>query len=259
MPDRRPTVVHQNPWTELRRFTQARIALGRVGSSLPTDEVLRFGLAHAAARDAVHQPLDFPQLESDLAAGGYTCRRLRSRAPDRHTYLLRPDLGRRLAEGSRAALAGAASDACDLAFVIADGLSAFAVQRHAVPLLAAVGPGLAPAWRIAPIVLVEQGRVAVADEIGELLAARLVVLLIGERPGLSSPDSLGCYLTYAPRVGRTDADRNCISNIRPEGLAYPDAAPRLVWLLGEALRLQLTGVALIEPSPFRPSRAWRLS
>lgn len=243
-----PVAIDPNPWSELKQFTPARIALGRVGSSLPTDEVLRFGLAHAAARDAVHEPLDYTALGNELAAAGFDSRLVHSRAADRHTYLLRPDLGRSLREDSRALLAVMADTVLEAVFVIADGLSAFAVQRHAVPLLTATRALLPAAFAMPPVVIVSQGRVAVGDAVGELLQARSVVVLIGERPGLSSPDSLGVYLTYAPRVGCNDAERNCISNIRPEGLPYAAAARKLSWLLQAALRLELSGIALKDQS-----------
>jgi ethanolamine ammonia-lyase small subunit len=241
-------IVQSDEWGQLRRFTPARIALGRVGNSLPTDEVLRFGVAHALAQDAVHLPLDIAMLESDLEMAHWRTLRVHSRAPDRATYLLRPDYGRRLSDASAAVLAGHRGKSCDLVFVIADGLSALAVQRHAVPLLEMTRPLLRDAWSVGPVVIAEQGRVAIGDEIGGLLRARIAIVLIGERPGLSSPDSLGIYLTFAPKPGRSDAQRNCISNVRPEGLVYAAAATKLVWLLNEAIRVQLTGVGLKDQS-----------
>ena len=241
-------IVQPNSWRELRQFTPARIALGRVGNSLPTDEVLRFGFAHALAQDAVHLPLDVATLDTALQVAGWQTLHVASRAHDRATYLLRPDYGRRLSNASAAALVEHANKSCDLVLVAADGLSALAVQRHTLPLLEALRALLPAAWSLAPIVIAEQGRVAIGDEIGELLRARIAVVLIGERPGLSSPDSLGIYLTFAPKLGRTDAERNCISNVRPEGLSYDAAAKRLVWLLDEAIRLQLTGVGLKDRS-----------
>jgi ethanolamine ammonia-lyase small subunit len=240
--------VVRNSWEALRALTPARIALGRSGVSLPTDEVLRFGVAHALARDAVHQPLDVDELEADLRAAGFESARVHSRARDRRTYLLRPDLGRRLAEESAEALRAQRRASADLCIVVGDGLSAAAAQRHAAPLLAAFRDEARSRWSFAPIVVAEQARVALGDEIGETLGARLAAILIGERPGLSSPDSLGVYLTYAPRVGRNDGERNCISNIRPEGLAYAEAARKMAWLIGEAFRLRLTGVRLKDVS-----------
>ena len=237
-------IIRSDPWQELRRFTPARIALGCSGSSLPTGELLRLGLAHALARDAVHLPLDVPALEKSLCAMPWPVLRVYSQAPDRATYLLRPDLGRRLADPSTALLSGHASKGFDVLFIVADGLSSLAVQNHTIPLLQALRPMLPKIWSVGPVVIAEQGRVALGDEIGELLQVKIVVLIIGERPGLSSPDSLGVYLTFAPRIGRTDAERNCISNIRPEGLTYLVAARKIAWLLKEAYRLKLSGVKL---------------
>lgn len=236
-----------NPWEALRRHTAARIALGRVGASLPTAEVLRLGLAHAQARDAVHTPLDFDALASDMLSGGWRTRRVSSQAQDRQTYLLRPDLGRRLRE-TDALVLRTLGTIMELAIVVADGLSSSAVQRHAAPLLASFRAVFETDWANVPVILVEQGRVAIGDDIGEALQARLVVVLIGERPGLSSPDSLGIYLTFAPRRGRMDSERNCISNVRPEGLDYASAARKLANLCRSALHVGLTGVALKEDS-----------
>jgi ethanolamine ammonia-lyase small subunit len=234
-------------WSKLRQFTRARIGLGRSGAGIATNEMLKFQLAHARARDAVHLALDTDQLMADLKARSWPALRLRSAAHDQRTYLLRPDLGRRL-EG----VSQITKTTCDLAVVIADGLSAVAVQRHAIPLLDHVLPRLTD-WRIGPIAVVERGRVAIGDEIGEQLSAKIVAVLIGERPGLSSPDSLGVYLTWAPKVGRNDAERNCISNIRPEGLAIADAATKIVQLLTEARRRELTGVMLKDDSATTPA------
>jgi ethanolamine ammonia-lyase small subunit len=237
-------LVETDAWTALRAFTPARIALGRTGSSQPTSAQLAFGLAHAQARDAVHASLDVAALDAALRAEGFDTLTAHSRAADRPTYLRRPDLGRRLDDTSLAHLRAAApASAPDLVFVVADGLSAVAVARHAVPLLVAARERLAD-WSIGPVVIATQARVALGDEAGEALGARAVALLVGERPGLSSPDSLGIYLTWAPRVGRTDAERNCISNVRPEGLAYGRAAATLAGLLQGARRLGSTGVSL---------------
>jgi len=245
----RPPV--DDPWQTLRRFTPARIALGRSGASLPTAEILRFGLAHAQARDAVHLALDVAALDAVLRPRHGESVVVHSLAPDRATYLLRPDLGRRLDEASADRLARTAAarrDGWDLAFVIADGLSALAVQHHAPALLDVLVPRLPADCTVAPPVIAVQGRVALGDEIGELLGARLVAILIGERPGLSSPDSLGVYLTWAPKRGRHDAERNCVSNVRPEGLGYDAGAMKLAWLMKEARHLQLTGVGLKDRS-----------
>jgi ethanolamine ammonia-lyase small subunit len=240
--------IEKNAWQTLRAFTNARIALGRAGNSLPTAPLLAFNLSHAQARDAVHHPLDADALHEQLRAHGFDTLDVHSAAPDRAHYLRRPDLGRRLSDESREALGKAApKDAPEVLFVIADGLSAFAASRQSVPFLQTIMKRLAD-WRVGPVVIARQSRVALGDEIGELLKTKLVVMLIGERPGLSSPDSLGIYLTYAPKVGCSDAQRNCISNVRPEGLDYESAAHKLHYLLTQARRLGLTGVGLKDDS-----------
>lgn len=240
--------VTADPWEELRRLTSARIALGRAGTSLPTAAQLDFQFAHAQARDAVHLPFDHQSVRDQLTARERDNLLLHSAAEDRYTYLQRPDLGRRLSEESARQLDEYAAQhpgGCDLAVVVADGLSALAVQRHTEPFLGRLEEqALAEGWTLSPVVLVQQGRVAIADEVAERLGACMVVILIGERPGLSSPDSLGLYFTYAPKVGLTDATRNCISNIRLEGLSYGMAAHRLMYLMREACRRQLSGVGL---------------
>ncbi|MDB5802742.1 MAG: ethanolamine ammonia-lyase [Betaproteobacteria bacterium] len=241
----------RDPWSDLRRHTPARIALGRAGPALPTQAVLEFGLAHARARDAVHQALDLEALEASLRADGYAPLRARSAAPDRVAYLTRPDLGRRLDEASAQALRTAAAP-CEIAVVLADGLSAIAVQQHALPLLAALRAQAPQRWSAIPAVLAVQSRVALGDAIGAALRAHLVVVMIGERPGLSSPDSLGLYVTHAPRIGMSDAERNCISNVRPQGLGYAEAARKLDWLAGAALARGLTGVGLKDESDALP-------
>jgi ethanolamine ammonia-lyase small subunit len=240
-----------DPWAALRALTPARIALGRAGQSLPTRAHLDFQLAHARARDAVHQALDPGRLGDALAVSGLESLQVRSATPDRATYLQRPDLGRRLDAESRATLAARAlPDGVDAALVVGDGLSARAAQSHAPPLLAALVPRLREAgWRLAPAIIALQARVALGDEIGALLRARLVLVLLGERPGLSAPDSLGAYLTWDPRPGRTDAERNCVSNIRPEGLVPALAADRLHHLMLEAARRRLSGVTLKADDP----------
>jgi ethanolamine ammonia-lyase small subunit len=239
--------VLPDDWPELRRHTPARLALGRAGAALPTREVLAFGLAHAQARDAVHTALDLPALTAALTADGWPEPLVvQSQASDRAIYLARPDWGRRLHPDALAALPE--NTRPDVVLVITDGLSATAVQRHAVPLLGALRP-LLKGLQLAAPVLATQGRVALADEIGERLGARIAVSLIGERPGLSSPDSLGLYLTYAPRRGRSDAERNCISNVRPAGLGYAEAAQQLAGLLRAALAAACSGVSLKPPAP----------
>ncbi|MBT2325864.1 ethanolamine ammonia-lyase subunit EutC [Variovorax paradoxus] len=241
-------IVTPSPWRDWRQATPARLALGRAGAGMPTDEVLRFGWAHAMARDAIHAALDVPALETSLRAQGWEVARVRSRAADRTSYLRRPDLGRQLDADDAQALRAAATGPTDVCIVIGDGLSSLAVARHAAPLLAALRPHLPPGLRLAPITIASEARVALADEVGEVFDARLSVMLIGERPGLSSPDSLGIYITHTPRRGRHDAERNCISNVRPEGLPCEAAAFKLGWLMREALKRGLTGVELKDES-----------
>ena len=233
-------------WDVLRALTMARIGLRRTGASVATTDHLAFQAAHALARDAVHGSLDLDALARDLQAVGLAPLRLECACPDQATHLLRPDLGRVLAPASAAALDTVAGE-CDAVFLLAGGLSAQAVARHAAPLLAHLLPGLA-GWRIGPACLVERGRVALGDEVASPLGAELVVVLIGERPGLSSPDSLGAYLTWNPHAGRTDAERNCLSNIRPDGLRYDEAARRLLWLMRQARSRRLSGIGLKDES-----------
>ncbi|MCQ9425327.1 ethanolamine ammonia-lyase subunit EutC [Pseudomonas sp. LJDD11] len=246
MSDKSPATA--NPWQQLRQLTPARIALGRAGTSLPTAAQLDFQFAHAQARDAVHLPFDHAGLSAELQQRQLETLLVHSAAADRHTYLQRPDLGRRLNEESAAVLdeyAAQQGTGYDLAIVIADGLSSLAVQRHSLPFLERLLETVREeGWSLAPITLVQQGRVAVADEVGQRLGAKMSVILIGERPGLSSPDSLGLYFTWGPKVGLNDAYRNCISNVRLEGLSYGMAAFRLMYLMREACRRQLSGVDL---------------
>jgi ethanolamine ammonia-lyase small subunit len=235
-------------WAALRRLTAARIGLKRSGSSLATAPLLDFRLAHARARDAVHETLDEPQLTRALEELGLPVLAVASAAPDRQTYLMRPDLGRRLGAGAAAMLA-VHGGGYDVAFVIADGLSALAVARHAAPVLARAVPALkAEGWRIAPFVLVRQGRVAIGDAIANALNAQCVAIFIGERPGLSAPDSLGVYLTWQPGTTTNDAERNCISNIRPEGIDYDSAAFKVAHLLRAMRARRLSGIALKDDS-----------
>ncbi len=252
MPAQKSPVI-PNPWEALRQFTDARIALGRAGVSVPTGAHLAFQLAHAQARDAVHLALDATELASKLDATftdlPVPCLSLHSAAADRNTYLQRPDLGRRLNQDSRTRLeqmsVNSGERPYDLALVVVDGLSALAIEQNATPFLNTLRDRLTQEhWSLAPLCIVQQGRVAVGDEVAQLLGARAVVVLIGERPGLSSPDSMGLYLTWMPRVGLTDASRNCISNVRPAGLRYEDAAFKLHYLLSQAKQRQLSGVDL---------------
>jgi ethanolamine ammonia-lyase small subunit len=228
----------------LRSYTPARIGLESTGVSLATRPLLDFQLAHARARDAVHAAMDVRMMCDELRRDGLPAVALESRADDRITYLRRPDLGRQLSVDSEAVLK---PGEYDVVFVIADGLSALAVERHALHLMRALLPMIA-GWRVAPVCVVKQGRVAVGDAIGEILHAPLAVVLIGERPGLSSPDSLGVYITWEPRSGRKDAERNCISNIREEGLSYAAAAGRLHYYMDEAARRHMTGLGIKDPA-----------
>jgi ethanolamine ammonia-lyase small subunit len=240
-------LVTPDSWHRLQRATSARIALGRAGGSLPTRAWLEFKSAHAAARDAVHYPLDADRLAADIAALGVEVIVVQSAAGDRLSFLQRPDLGRRLDDASRFALQEwqRPQISPELAIIVSDGLSALAVQRHAPAVLAALLARLqADAWRVAPVIVARFGRVALQDEIGRVLDAQLALTLIGERPGLGSPDSLGAYLVYAPRSGNTDANRNCVSNVRPEGLPCEAAAETIHYLLTESRRRRLSGVAL---------------
>ncbi len=245
-------------WHPLRAHTAARIALGRSGGSLPTREQLDFRLAHARARDAVLSPFDADALAAELRELGPEVLVAESAARDRAEFLQRPDLGRRLAHSSRAQLVEHSTNhsRCDLAIVISDGLSTLAANTQSQPVLAALLPLLqASNWSLAPLVVVRQARVALQDEVGEIFRAKISLMLLGERPGLGSADSLGAYFTFAPALGRTDADRNCISNIRPGGLVPADAAVKLHYLLEQSRQLQLSGVALKDDSPALGSTA----
>lgn len=241
--------VSHDPWTVLRTHTSARIALGASGPSLPTAEVMRMGLAHAQARDAVHQPWQIDALQRQLQALQLPVLRVHSAAPDRPTYLLRPDWGRRLDADSITKLQAQPCSPCDVLCVIGDGLSATAVERYAAPLLQALMPLLrGDGLRVGPVVLAQQARVALGDPIAQAVQAQLVVMLVGERPGLSSSDSMGAYLTWAPQVGTPDSARNCVSNIREEGLPIHAAAAKLHWLISHAFARRLTGVELKDES-----------
>jgi ethanolamine ammonia-lyase small subunit len=236
-------------WSELRRYTPARIALGRAGVSLPTRALLEFEWAHARARDAVAAILDAAPLARVLVDQGWSVVEVHSCASDPLAYRARPDWGRRLTQESVAALGAATDVGSDVVIVIGDGLSASAAQQHSPPLLEAMRGLLDPHWRVAPVIIAHHARVALADEIGERLNARLAIHLIGERPGLSAPQSLGAYITFAPHVGRNDAERNCISNIRPEGLRFEIAAAQVIEVASAALQAGRTGTTLtLEPA-----------
>lgn len=245
-------MMADDPWINLRRFTEARIGLGRSGSGMPTREVLKFSMAHAQARDAVKTPIDWSDVEKELGALGLETLRITSAAHDRDTYLRRPDLGRRLSPESRQALADRPPSPIDVVIVIGDGLSSTAITANAVATVAALLPHARQnGWRLGPMLLATQARVALSDDAGEFLKARTAVMLIGERPGLSSPDSLGAYLTWEPRVGRKDGERNCISNIRNGGVSADEATFKIAWLLREAFRRRLTGVNLKDESNYQ--------
>jgi ethanolamine ammonia-lyase small subunit len=235
-----------DPWIALRRFTQARIALGRAGHAIPTQALLDFQLAHAQARDAVHFSLDIDAFAGQVRDLGEEALILYTPAASRGEYLRRPDLGRVLTEASRTRLKNFNAGEADVALIVTNGLSSTAVKRHGIALLQAIVEGFRKRqYRISPVALVANGRVALGDDIGSFLAARVAVIVVGERPGLSTADSIGLYLTFAPRPGNTDAERNCISNVRPpDGLGYEAAAAKLLYLTGEALRRGISGVVL---------------
>lgn len=241
--------IPRDPWAALGTRTPARIALGRCGASLPTREVLALALAHAQARDAVHGAFDRQRLLTALASIPVEAIAVASRATERFLYLRRPDLGRRLTDTDERRLEALGTAPSDVAIIIGDGLSAAAVHHHALPLLLAFLPhARRHAWSLAPVAIAEGARVALGDEIASRLGARLAVMLIGERPGLSSPDSLGVYITFDPRPGCTDAERNCISNVRTGGLEPSRAAEKLAWLVEAAFGRRLTGVGLKDES-----------
>jgi ethanolamine ammonia-lyase small subunit len=242
-------------WDILRRFTSARIALGRAGDSLPTQALLQFELAHAQARDAVYRAFEPETLTNELQQAGFETLSVKSQASDRQQYLLRPDLGRQLDEVSRRLIYSPqqkqtdpkAKPTPDVVFIVGDGLAPQAPLSYALPLLCKLRESLSD-WNFAPLVIAQFARVALSDDIGALLGAKIAVILIGERPGLSSPCSMGAYITYAPRIGRSDAERNCISNINAVGLSCEDAAKKLHYLLDCARRLKISGVTLKDNS-----------
>ena len=248
------SIATPDPWRALQRFTSARIGLGRAGASLPTRALLDFGMDHAQARDVIYTPLDADKLAAELAGSGFRTRRAWSQATDRTEYLHRPDLGRKLNAACIEGLRESAPANRRLSVIVADGLSSLAPAQHALPLLLELKLRLAD-WELDDVVIATQTRVALGDEIGSLRRAEAVAVLIGERPGLNAADSLGIYLTYRPVVGRTDADRNCISNVRPAGLSYAQAAFKLVYLLNGARALGGTGVRLKDASDDDPGSA----
>ncbi len=242
-----PGPIDPDPWGHLRRFTAARIALGRAGGSQPTRAVLNFRLAHARARDAVLAPFDLDAVLTPLANAGVAAKPLNTAAADRQSYLLRPDLGRRLdlASAETVDAIAAREGPVDLALIVSDGLAAAAAERHAAATLFALFAGLADTgWKLSPVFVVRLGRVKLQDEIGQRLKARFSLMLLGERPGLGTSDSLGAYFTAGPAPERTDADRNCVSNIRPEGIPPDQAGAKLAWLLKESARSGRSGIHL---------------
>ncbi|OJU51858.1 MAG: ethanolamine ammonia-lyase [Bacteroidales bacterium 45-6] len=243
------SVFEEDNWRELKRFTDARIALGHTGASLPTKEMLKFSLSHASARDSVHMPFEKERIAGELEGLGFSTIQVNSQATNRQTYLTRPDLGRLLSASSGMLLADLPKNAHDLTVVVADGLSSKAVHRNAIPMIQHMLGYLAQLkFRLSPVVIAEQARVGLGDAVGEIIKSTFVAILIGERPGLSSPDSLSVYLTYKPHTGRLESERNCISNIRPEGLSYEKAAFKLAWLLEHASLRQCTGIELKDNS-----------
>lgn len=255
-------LVTDNPWQTLKQFTSARIGLGRAGNSIPTKELLAFQLDHAKAIDAVHKALNVDVLLEQLSASQPICsvvpmkpNVLSSKARDRIDYLQRPDLGRQLSEASWHKLVEHRSESIieyDLAIVVADGLSSTAIQNHAVPVIERIVTRLAEDtksnWSIAPLTVVTQGRVAIGDDVGECLKAKITMILIGERPGLTSPDSMGIYMTWNPKRGAKESSRNCISNIRPEGLGYDEASYKAFYLLSESIKRKISGIELKDRS-----------
>jgi ethanolamine ammonia-lyase small subunit len=240
-----------DPWEDLRQFTSARIAIGRSGGSQRTSSLLDFRLSHARARDAVMMEFDAADLDASLKNAGLETMHLASTARDRRDFLLRPDHGRTLAESSRELLTSwKGATPPDLVPIVSDGLSAVAAVRHAaavlIPLIASLK---ASGWHISPVMIVPFARVKLQDEIGAALGARFSLMLLGERPGLGSPDSLGAYFTHRPGADKSDADRNCVSNIRKEGLEPSLAARKIEWLLKESARSGLSGVELKDSEP----------
>ena len=246
-----------DPWSGLRRYTSARIALGRTGGSQRMDTVLDFRLSHARARDAVMAPFDLDGLRDGFLAAGFPVYRIATGVTDKKTYLVRPDLGRHLDAASASGLGAHAASwgARDLAIIVSDGLAARAAKRHAIETVTHLAGRLtAVGWSLYPILVAPFGRVKLQDQIGEILGARYTLMLLGERPGLGMPDSLGAYFTARPAASRTDADRNCVSNIRAEGLPPVAAAAKLAWLLLESSRTGRAGVALKDEQPAASAR-----
>lgn len=245
----KPDILIRNTWETLKQFTAARIALGRTGASIPTNEYLQFKLSHAQAKDAVWQPFDNESIAEELQSMGIDTVQVESMAGSKEEYLRRPDLGRKLSTQSTSLLTGMPVSPANILIVVGDGLSSKAVHEHAVPFIWHFLPYVHDFGKtLHPVVIAKSARVALGDEIGQLLNAQIIVMLIGERPGLSSADSLGIYLTWQPRAGKSDAERNCISNVRPQGMIYPKAAFKLAWLIEHAFEQSGTGVQLKDMS-----------
>lgn len=250
------SVFEEDNWRELKQFTDARIALGHTGASLPTEEMLKFSLSHASARDSVHMPFEKEKMGEQLQELGFSTIEVHSQASSRQIYLTRPDLGRLLSASSEMLLSDLPKNNYDLTLIVADGLSSKAVHRNTIPFIKELKEYLTCLnFSLSPIVIAEQARVGLGDAVGEIIKSRFVAILIGERPGLSSPDSLSVYLTYMPYIGRLESERNCISNVRPEGLSYEKAAFKLAWLLEHASLKGCTGIELKDnsddPTTFR--------
>lgn len=242
--------VSKDIWSSLRQHTNARIALGRTGTSLPTKELLHFGLSHALAKDAIYKEMEIERIQQELREQHFSSILVHSKAKDKKEYLMNPNLGKQLSDESKELLLQQNTAKGNIAFIFADGLSATAINLNAVPLLFEITNAfIGTDFKLSPIIIAKHARVALSDEIGESLESKASVMLIGERPGLSSPDSLGVYLTWSPKKGRKDSERNCISNIRPQGLSYEQAAFKIIWLLQEAQKLNRSGISLKDESP----------
>ncbi|QDA58591.1 ethanolamine ammonia-lyase subunit EutC [Hymenobacter jejuensis] len=250
LPFQRPDHLNaSDPWVSLKRFTDARIALGRVGTSVPLQEALALKFAHAQARDAVYSELNLEKLLKELQTFQLPIYQVRSKASNRQEYLRRPDLGRQLHESSHKHLQECADDETDIVIIMADGLSATAINKYSIAVIRFLLPQLQQAGiRVGPLILAEQARVAISDEIGEIFRTKIALILIGERPGLSSLQSLSAYFTYSPKIGLTDKARNCVSNIRPEGLQYAEAADKIFYMLNASFRRKISGIQLKDNS-----------
>ena len=242
--------IKKDVWQPLKQHTDARIALGRTGNSIPTKELLHFGMSHALAKDAIYKELDICNIQNNLKEQHFSSILVQSKAKDKKEFLINPNLGRQLNKESIELLLQSNVEKGNIAIIFADGLSSAAINLNATPLLFEIVNALKGSeFNLSPIIIAKHARVALSDEIGETLKSDASIMLIGERPGLSSPDSLGVYLTWNPKKGRNDSERNCISNVRPQGLSYQQAAFKTIWLLKEAKKLNMSGVHLKDESP----------